>query len=147
MKKLIVALALAVPMSALAGEPAAKPVAEAKGETKGAKFGMASVKEVANWNADKKAVVFDANNPEFRAANGTVPGAKLLTSPSSYDVAKELPSDKASTVVFYCANTKCHASHAAAERAAAAGFTNVKVMGEGLMGWKAAGNPVDMPKS
>jgi len=39
------------------------------------------------------------------------------------------------------------ASHKAARRAVEAGYTDVSVMVEGLKGWKAAGNPVNMPKS
>jgi rhodanese-related sulfurtransferase len=34
------------------------------------------------------------------------------------------------------------ASHGAARRAVEAGYTNVSVMVEGLMGWKAAGRPI-----
>ncbi|MFT3840871.1 MAG: hypothetical protein QM723_28030 [Myxococcaceae bacterium] len=34
------------------------------------------------------------------------------------------------------------ASHAAAERALEAGWTNVAVMSDGLKGWKSAGQPV-----
>jgi len=95
-----------------------------------------SVAEVAKA-ANVKPV--DANNPDFRAKNGTLPGAVLLTSAGSYDPAKELPAAKDTQLVFYCANTMCAASHMAAERAIKAGYTNVSVMPEGLKGWKAAG--------
>jgi rhodanese-related sulfurtransferase len=37
------------------------------------------------------------------------------------------------------------ASHEAARRAAQAGYTNVSVMGDGLLGWKKAGQPVKNP--
>jgi rhodanese-related sulfurtransferase len=33
------------------------------------------------------------------------------------------------------------ASHEAARRAVKAGYQNVSVMGDGIMGWKAAGEP------
>jgi rhodanese-related sulfurtransferase len=36
------------------------------------------------------------------------------------------------------------ASHEAARRAVQAGYTNVSVMGDGLLGWKKAGKPVKM---
>jgi len=86
--------------------------------------------------------VLDANNADFRAREGVIPGATLLPESHDYDVAKVLPQDKASTLVFYCANTKCMASHAAAERAVKAGYTHVDVLADGLQGWKQAGQPV-----
>jgi rhodanese-related sulfurtransferase len=36
------------------------------------------------------------------------------------------------------------ASHQAAGRAAAAGYTDVSVMNDGIKGWKEAGNPVEL---
>ena len=86
-----------------------------------------------------KVAVFDANNSNTRTKEGIIPGAKLLTSFNDYNVATELPADKSTHVVFYCANTRCTASHAAAERAAEAGFAHVSVMSDGIQGWKAAG--------
>ena len=87
------------------------------------------------------------NTDEFRAKNGVIAGATLLTSASGYDLVV-LPKDKASKLVFYCANTKCTASHVAAGRAMEAGYTDVSVMTDGLMGWKTAGQPTaTLPKS
>jgi rhodanese-related sulfurtransferase len=94
---------------------------------------------VAQLAKDKSSKIFDANSNEFRAKNGTIPGAILLTSSSSYDVAKELPADKNASLVFYCAGARCSSSDMAAHRAAEAGYTNVAVLPEGLTGWKAAG--------
>ncbi len=93
---------------------------------------------VAELAKNKAAKVFDANSASFRQKNGTIPGAVLLTSSSSYDL-KELPAKKDTSLVFYCANTMCSASETAAKRASEAGYTNVAVLPEGLMGWKAAG--------
>jgi rhodanese-related sulfurtransferase len=39
------------------------------------------------------------------------------------------------------------ASHQAAGRAADAGYTNVSVLADGLMGWKKAGKKTEAPKS
>jgi rhodanese-related sulfurtransferase len=100
-----------------------------------------TVTEVATWTKASKAVVLDANNPDFRAKNGVIPGARLLTSFRKYDVEKELPVAKDSKLVFYCANTHCSASQAAAEKALSAGYTDVNVLPDGLMGWKQAGQP------
>lgn len=114
-------------------EEKAKPAAE--------KFTLASVAEVSTLvtKKDAKAAIFDANDSEFRAREGVLPGAKLLTSFNEYDVAKELPAAKDTQLVFYCANSRCQASHMAARRAVDAGYAHVAVMGEGLLGWKAAG--------
>ena len=50
-------------------------------------------------------VIYDVNTQDFRAKEGIIPGAKLLSSSNRYDVAKELPAAKDATLVFYCANT------------------------------------------
>ena len=83
--------------------------------------------------------IYDANNEETRAKDGIIPGAVKLTSSSQFDVNSTLPKDKSAQVVFYCANTHCMASHTAAKRAIASGYTNVSVMADGIQGWKKAG--------
>ncbi|MEO8841529.1 MAG: rhodanese-like domain-containing protein [Kofleriaceae bacterium] len=83
----------------------------------------------------------DANGIATRKHEGVVPGAVLLTSSETYALT-ELPSDKAKELVFYCVNTHCAASHQAAEKAIASGYTNVKVMAEGIAGWVKAGKKV-----
>ena len=88
--------------------------------------------------------VFDANSAETRSSKGIIPTAVLLPSASEYDVAL-LPDDKASPVVFYCANDKCTASHTAARRALVAGHTNVAVLGAGIKGWVDAGKATARP--
>jgi hypothetical protein len=49
--------------------------------------------------------VYDANNDEFRANEGTVPGAVLLSG-HDFDLAATLPPDKSAPVVFYCSNKR-----------------------------------------
>jgi rhodanese-related sulfurtransferase len=89
--------------------------------------------------------IFDANNQDTRATYGVIPGATLLSNYKKYNVKKILPADKSKALVFYCANTKCMASHGAAARAIKAGYTDVSVMADGIMGWKDAGQPVSTP--
>ena len=84
-----------------------------------------------------KIVVVDANNEQARAEAGMVPGAIKLSSYNQYNLA-ELPTDKNTTLVFYCYNSYCQASHAAAARALQAGYTDVRVMKAGIVGWNAA---------
>jgi rhodanese-related sulfurtransferase len=102
------------------------------------------VPEISVEDADKAlqagAVAVDANSEDTRRENGTVPDAVILTSSYKYDLA-QLPEDKNTDLIFYCSNTKCTASDAAAERASAHGYQNIQIMREGIKGWKAAGKP------
>jgi hypothetical protein len=52
-----------------------------------------------------KVVVYDANPPDVRETEGIIPGAHLLPSAGHYDVAKELPPNRNTPLVFYCHNT------------------------------------------
>jgi rhodanese-related sulfurtransferase len=97
-----------------------------------------TVGELAKLTSTKQATVLDANNNDFRAKNGVIPGAILLTSSSEFALS-ELPAKKDAKLVFYCASQKCGASHGAAEKALQAGYTDVAVLPDGLMGWKSAG--------
>jgi rhodanese-related sulfurtransferase len=92
---------------------------------------------------DEAPVVVDANSSRVRIEYGTIPGAVLLTNYGSYDVASELPADTDTPLVFYCSNTRCSAAPKAAERATQAGYTEVRVLPEGIKGWVEAGKPVD----
>lgn len=135
MKRIVLSLALAsslVPLASFAGDAAAT--------TKATTIARSTVKQLVAWRNDKAATPVDANGKELRASQGVIPGAILLSSGSTFDV-KELPTNKETRLVFYCANTQCTASDAAAQRAIDAGYTNVSVLPEGLFGWKKAGQP------
>ena len=88
--------------------------------------------------------VYDANGADTREKYGVVPGAKLLSSSSTFET-NELPSEKSDKLVFYCGSTKCTAAEGAAKRAAVAGYTDVNVMPAGIRGWSEAGKPTDKP--
>ena len=93
---------------------------------------------------DAKLAVYqavDANGDTTRKKLGVIPGAILLTDYDTYS-SSELPADKSKTLVFYCANTHCGASHDAAKRARVAGYANVKVLPDGIAGWVKAGKKV-----
>ena len=70
-------------------------------------FNLISIQQLAKLmaNQDLKLAVFDANLPETREHWGVIKGARLLPSSDKYDVAAELPADKDTKLVFYCANT------------------------------------------
>lgn len=106
------------------------------------KFKLIHVEDlVAEMKKGVEVHIFDANGETTRHDAGIIPGARLLSSPSKFDVKKELPSEKGANLVFYCANTRCTASHTAAEKAANAGYKNVSVMSDGIYGWKKQGQP------
>ncbi len=128
------AIALTVALAA----PAAFACDGSENHAEAAQPKKVTVAELAKMTTAKQATVLDANNNEFRAKNGVIPGAILLTSSSSFAVS-ELPANKDAKLVFYCANNMCGASHGAAAKAAQAGYTDVAVLPDGLMGWKSAG--------
>jgi rhodanese-related sulfurtransferase len=100
-----------------------------------------SVDDLDKQLASGDCVPVDANGEQTRKKMGVVPGAVLLTDSETFSVS-ELPADKSKALVFYCGNTQCGASHEAAGRALTAGYTNVKVMPEGIAGWVSAGKTV-----
>jgi rhodanese-related sulfurtransferase len=67
-------------------------------------FKSLGVDDVVALRSGGKAAVLDANGDDTRAREGIVPGAVLLSSYKQYDVEKELPPDKGTALVFYCAN-------------------------------------------
>lgn len=109
-----------------------------------APFKMIHVDDLAQaLDSKTPPVVCDANGKDTREKNGIIPGARLLSSSAKFDIAKELPADKKTPLVFYCANARCLSSHSAAKRAMKAGFADVSVMADGIDGWRKAGKPVE----
>lgn len=97
-----------------------------------------SIEELDAKLAARECQAVDANGDATRRKLGVIPGAVLLTDSEAFS-SSELPADKSKALVFYCANTHCSASHEAAARALTAGYTNVKVLPEGIAGWVKAG--------
>jgi rhodanese-related sulfurtransferase len=98
-----------------------------------------SVNEVADLIARQGAVLLDVN-PRPRWASGHLPGAINLN-PNEF-TADDLPSDKETTLVFYCSDTSSNASRYAAQKATRFGYVNVFIMPAGIRGWLAAHKPV-----
>jgi len=103
-------------------------------------FGKMTVDVVAKHLSEKNFHVYDANSAES-FAKGHVPGALHL--PFDSITAEKLPQTKGDTLLFYCMNPKCNASHAAAKRAAELGYKNVYIMPAGIDGWTKAGKPTE----
>ena len=68
-----------------------------------------------------------------------VPGSTNLD-PENFK-AKDLPTDKSATVVFYCSNFMCSKGPKAAKRARKFGYRNAIVMSAGMKGWLGANLP------
>ncbi len=100
-----------------------------------------SVDQLDTMLAKSECVPVDANGDRTRQKMGVIPGAVLLTDSETFMPA-ELPTDKSKTLVFYCANQSCGASHDAASKARTAGYTNVKVLPDGIAGWVKAGKKI-----
>jgi rhodanese-related sulfurtransferase len=80
--------------------------------------------------------LFDANPREFYD-HGHLPSASWVKFDEvTTDV---LPADRAATLIFYCANELCTASHDAAKQALSLGYANTFLMPEGFIGWKKSG--------
>ncbi len=95
--------------------------------------------EVARFMNQPDVVVLDVNVEEVWM-QVHIPGAVHVTSP---DIAKYLPQDRKSLLIFYCAGPLCNASGSAANRAVILGFRRVYVMRDGIFAWKKAGYPVE----
>jgi rhodanese-related sulfurtransferase len=128
---------LAVLALAACGRDEARRPAEGGAEVAD-RVGAVTVAELAALLADGAAAPIDANNRATRERQGTIPGAVLLSGYRDYPIT-ELPADRDTKLVFYCANEQCGASHEAAARAVRAGFTDVAVLTAGIAGWRGEG--------
>ena len=100
-----------------------------------------SIADLKKAIADKKVVVIDVNGSDsFKA--GHVPTAIDFEAKAG-DIASVLPADKGALVVAYCGGPSCNAYQAAAKKAVALGYTNVKHLSAGISGWKSAGEQLE----
>ncbi len=111
-------------------------------------LGTLSVSDlVALLDQDKSVAVCDANDEETRSKYGVIPGARLLSHYRDYDGVAELPQEKSTQLVFYCASEMCSAAPTAARKAVAQGYPNVSVLPAGIKGWVKADQPIEKPKA
>ncbi|MES2707448.1 MAG: rhodanese-like domain-containing protein [Verrucomicrobiota bacterium] len=95
-----------------------------------------SVTDVKKAIAEKKVTLIDVNGTESWKA-GHVPTA-IDFEANEAKLADKLPKDKGALIVAYCGGPSCGAYKAAAKKAEALGYTNVKHMAAGISGWKEA---------
>ena len=133
--RLAICLALALTTASGCGNDGAAPATAAEVPTM-------SIDDVAVGLASLAYRAVDANDAQLRHDVGIIPGAVLLSDYEAFSLS-ELPPDKATRLVFYCANEQCDASHVAARRARSAGYKQVHVLSAGILGWVKAGRAVD----
>jgi len=85
--------------------------------------------------------LLDANGSKSYGA-GHIPGAIDFKAQGA-NLASALPADKSALVVAYCGGPACPLYKAAAEKAQALGYTNIKHLSAGISGWKQAGEPTE----
>jgi len=100
-----------------------------------------SIGDLKKAIAEKKVTLLDANGTKSYTS-GHIPGA-IDFKANADTIASALPADKNALVVAYCASPACQAYKAAASKAQALGYTNIKHLSAGITGWKEAGEPTD----
>ncbi|MFZ5442039.1 MAG: rhodanese-like domain-containing protein [Myxococcota bacterium] len=137
MKRLALIVALGCAGIACREAPAAQAAPAAKVE-----LATLTLEQVEAKLGAPNVFLFDANPKEFYE-HGHLPGAAWV----KFDgvTAGVLPADRAATLIFYCANELCTASHTAAEQARALGYANTFLMPQGFIGWKKSGRVVVRP--
>lgn len=95
--------------------------------------------EVARLMKRPDVMVFDVNVQELWVEHH-IPGSVHIDSP---DIARFLPADKKTILIFYCSGPLCRASADAANASIVLGFRRVFVMTDGIFNWLKAGYPVE----
>ena len=108
---------------------------------KSEKYPDISIKELKTAIEKHKVTLIDANGSDSYR-DGHIPGA-LDFEKHEKDLSKVLPKDKDALIVAYCGGPQCMAYKAAAEKAVAMGYTNVKHLPDGISGWKKAGEKTE----
>jgi rhodanese-related sulfurtransferase len=100
-----------------------------------------SIKDLKTAIEKKQVTVIDVNGTDSYK-QGHIPGA-IDFEANAEKFEKVLPKDKDALVVAYCGGPQCMAYQAAAKKAKALGYTNVKHLSAGISGWKGAGEKVE----
>ncbi len=95
--------------------------------------------EVARLKERPDVVIFDVNVKEIWMEH-SIPGAVHI---DNEDIARFLPKDKNTILIFYCAGPESRRSANAANAAIVLGFRKVYVMRDGIFLWMKLGNPVE----
>jgi rhodanese-related sulfurtransferase len=86
------------------------------------------------------------SRPLPRFQQGTIPGAINVPYPSWDKVVNRLPADKSTQLVFFCQGETCQMSPLSQRKAAALGYTNIKVYHQGVPEWETKDYLVTRPE-
>jgi len=100
-----------------------------------------SIKELKSAIEKKEVTVIDVNGSDSYKS-GHIPTAIDFETKGA-EIEKMLPKDKNALIVAYCGGPQCMAYKAAAKKAVALGYTNVKHLSAGISGWTSAGEKVE----
>lgn len=109
-------------------------------ESASGKLERISLEELVAGVQSRSLYVYDNNDRSIYQRNH-IPSAIHLD-PGDPDLTL-FPSDKRSSLVFYCKNEWCTASHVGARIALRQGYRNVRVFPDGIEGWIKAGQRVE----
>jgi rhodanese-related sulfurtransferase len=109
-------------------------------EKSGEQYPNISIQDLKSAMNSKTVTLLDANGTDSYK-DGHIPGAIDFETNTALE--KVLPKDKSALIVAYCGGPQCMMYKAAAEKAVALGYTNVKHLTAGISGWKEAGEKVD----
>lgn len=110
----------------------------AQGEEKG--FTVISTEQLEamiGTNAKNFLLIDARTKEEYQEAH--IVGAISIPAKTFEDSATLLPNEKSFQLVFYCNGVKCGKSKKAAKKAAALGYTNILIYGEGFPVWEEKG--------
>ena len=100
-----------------------------------------SIKDLKQAIEKKQVTLIDANGTDSWK-DGHIPGAIDFES-NAAKLEKVLPKEKDALIVAYCGGPTCMAYQAAAKKAVALGYTNVKHLPAGISGGKEAGEKTE----
>ena len=104
-------------------------------------YGDISVEDLKKAIDEGSVTVIDVNGTDTYA-EGHIPGA-IDFEANADKLEEKLPKEKDALIVAYCGGPQCNAYKAAAKKAVAMGYTNVKHLSAGISGWKNAGHEVE----
>ena len=116
------------------------PVKVAKGDL----VDYAFVRKLVDEGKGNFALIDSRPLPRFQ--QGTIPGAINVPYPSWDKVVNRLPADKATQLVFFCQGVTCQMSPLSQRKAAALGYTNIKVYHQGVPEWETKDYLVTRPE-
>ena len=124
----------------VAGSPVARSV---KAEKAGFVAGVSEVtiKEVKKMIAQRDEFILIDSRPEDEYGKSHLPSSISIPACRMKEHDNLLPADRDQLLVFYCGGPTCGMSTQAAATAARSGYTNIKVMLDGVEGWVEAGFP------